>query len=377
MRIDWQVGQKLPVTIVLRKTDGSGNAVVCQGEGKVIAGDAQGQYKLDFDLETSSDAHIDESWSMAGIIGGKMLLDETTNNPTNKLSFKVDTLYKGNNELEIPVAFSWIVLKRENVISSHEAQAHNVSFTPLGTLISLDIISEAFDPVEVAGVKIKTNLFTNKGYFDLNAKPTAGKTLPFVRDNASANVETFSYVISTKDASDANALRLTTDQHLKGLYAWVMATPSTTTDKVLKIGFELKPTINMTALPQIRSGYGEGVNGEDTPAPCPNHTTPEINMWEPRNISIVNINNGRPQTLRPRITPTEPIITEVYRPKISSQSGINSENRVVVEIYNPTKKTIDLSNYYFVRIRDWGAVVPLIQGNLKFILGLEMFFLCH
>lgn len=325
-RIIWQENQKLPITVVLRKEDGSGIPVIISGEGTVVNGKTAGSYDLDFDLETPENTLIDDTWCITGIIGGKISSDKS------KLQMSsVTEIKKDNKELDIPVAFPWMKLEKDNIIKPSVTQVHGVSFKPLGTLLAFDITSEVFDPVEIIGMNIQTNLFTDKGYFDINMKPEIGKNLAFVQDQSS---EQMSYNIS---ATDTRELVLESGKSLRGLYLWVMnkELPSGGTGE-LKVGFTFEPVVRSWVIPQVRNGY------EPNPAPLSNFETPNLAMWSPDFIPATI--GGKAMTIKPKIKAVDPIITEVY---------IGPGFTEVVEIYNPSTSPIDISNYMLSRQRGW------------------------
>lgn len=328
-RIIWQENQKLPITVVLRKEDGSGSPIVCRGEGTVIKGKAEGAYDLDFDLETPENTNIDDSWCVTGIIGGRLSSDNS------KLTMTpVTDIKKDNKELDIPVAFPWLKLKTENIITPQLAQVHGVRFKPLGTLFHFDITSEVYDPVKVVGMKINTTFFTDKGSFDINMKPEIGKNLTFVED---VDFTDMHYTISADNQED---LKLESGQSLKGLYLWAMERDPSGSATYFKVGFTFEPVVRSQIIPQVRAGYSPN------PAPMLNFETPSVAMWSPD--IIPGPTGGSVMQIKPKIMAVDPLITEVYVGYFE-----NNKFTEIVEIYNPSTKPIDISNYCLSRQRGW------------------------
>lgn len=333
-RIIWQENQKLPITVVLRKEDGSGNAIVFSGYGKVINSKTRGMYDLDFDLETPENTLIDDTWCITGIIGGKISSDKS------KLQMSsVTEIKKDNKELDIPVSFPWIKLSKGNIITPKVTQVHGITFKPLGVLLSFDVRSEVFDPIKIVGMKIQTNLFTNKGAFNVNMKPEIGKYLSFVEDNASNEM---SYAISS-DTPDN--LKLESKQSLRGLYLWVMnkELPAMGTGE-LKVGFTFEPVVRSKIIPQVRVGYAPN------PAPMLNFETPSVAIWSPTK-PISSINGGVVTTIKPVVQAVDPLITEVYKGYFDNNNSFTE----IIEIYNPSTSPIDISNYCLSRQRGWSS----------------------
>lgn len=334
-RIIWEKDQKLPITVVLRKEDGSGTPIVCKGEGTVVNGKTAGSYDLDFDLETPENSEVDDTWCITGIIGGNVSSDNS------KLTMTpVSTIKKGNKTLDIPVSFPWMKLQKSNIITPRVTQVHGVSFKPLGTLLAFDITSEVVDPVKVVGMKIYTSLFTDKGSFNINMKPEIGKSLVFGEDASSNEMQ---YDISADNMDD---LKLESRQSLKGLYLWVMdKTVVSSSDVYLKVGFTFEPVVRSQIIPQVRVGY------TPNPAPMSNFETPYVAMWSPDIIPADM--SGKVMKIKPKIQAIDPIITEFYK-------GYFDTNKCteIVELYNPSIKPIDISQYCLQRQRGWTSYHP-------------------
>lgn len=282
------------------------------------------------EYQSESIITLNNSYYITGIIGGN--LDATSSKLTMNIS---NELKKDVRELDIPVSFPWTRLKPENINKSF-VDIKNLKFKPLGNLIGFNITSKVYDPVEVIGLNVRTNLFSSDGYFDLiRSNPVENEYITYKREN---NNDEINYTLS---ADEKNALKVNSKESLGYFYTWVMGA-NPTGGKYLSVGFDIKPVcrdaIAITEKNKIRT-----------------LKTPNLYRWKPSK-DLPNLDAGKPYFIKPEIISNDLIITEVYH----NTNGNNNEHLNIIELYNPSSEPINISNYYlarttgFDRYNGWG-----------------------
>lgn len=320
-KILWNNVRDLQVVLVLKNQN---NTYILRGTGD-IKSDEENLYKIKIYAEYKSETpvSIDDSYYLTGIIGGKV--DDKGDRLTLDMSHDIQ---KDFRELDIPVAFPWRKIVSDNIRSDKETfvDIPNLSFNPIGNLIGFDISSEVYDPVDIVGMNIKTNVFSSGGFFDLkNSVPKDGEYLDY---NVDDNTNTINYTLHSKNPTD---LRLEKNQNVRYFYTWVMGKKSNGTEKrELSVGFDVKPVCR------------DAISNMDKDKIKVLHT-PDFDRWTPSQIP--SFTHGKPFFIKTKLQSTNPIITEVYH----KSEWDNRQHCTVIEIYNPSSKPIDMSDYYIAR----------------------------
>lgn len=317
-KIIWNKVRDLQVALILKNQS---NTYVLKGYGQVNADTVNvGNYKIHIHAEYKSDSeiNIDDSYYISGVLGGNL------NDKDSSLSMSVSKILKKDlRELDIPVGFPWIRLKSDN-INDNFVTVNNIVFNPIGNLIGFAVASEIYDPINVVGLNVRTNIFSADGYFDfIGSSPKEGEYIAYNTPGNNADID---YTLSSDNPDD---LSLKSNQSVKYFYTWVM--PNKTLDnKYLSVGFKIKPVCRDA----ISSKEKENIKVLDTP---------DFDRWTPNQVP--QFTHGKPFFIKTKVQSTHPIITEVFH----RSEWDNRQHSTVIEIYNPSSKPIDISDYYIAR----------------------------
>lgn len=323
-KILWNKVRDLQVALILKNQS---NTYILKGKGDVSkVGDDTYNIVIYAEYKSDKPVVLDNSYYVTGFIGGKV--DDTG----SKLNLDIpNILSKDLRNLDIPVSFPWRRLKTEYVRDNSYANIPDIKFKPIGNLIAFDITSEVYDPINIVGVNVKTNIFSSGGFFDIkNATVKEGEYIPY---NVSGNTDNIDYTITAPNPTD---LKLERNQNVKYFYTWVMGNKLNSTDKrELSIGFRIKP-FSRDAIPNTEK---ENIKV---------FTTPYFDRWKPKSIPVFT--HGKPFFIKTKVQSTHPIITEVYHNKLGWNSwGYKEQQYTVIELYNPSVYPINIRDYYLAR----------------------------
>lgn len=222
-----------------------------------------------------------------------------------------------NNTLDIPIGSPWVKLD-VNTAGKHVA-APAVRLDPMGVIFALEIESPLCDPMTFKRIELDTSLFNGTGTFKLGNFTNEGDMPSFEADK----VKIWEY--STKTNFDLNydmPANYTSQkpQTSRKIYFWAMPRKVVSSD--IKGKLFVSYDNDEYGLPISESHYSGPVMTTQTT-----------------------------QTIKMRIQESDLMISEFYHYNYGEAIVSKPRNFSMIEIYNPTCRSIDLTKYSIIRQR--------------------------
>lgn len=319
--IAYQNEENIPCILIFRNSTNSSQTFVAKGNAKITTNRPQGAVPsrndmADIKLQVSADANykIDGNWEVKPIIG--------VTEKSGKFSFPTE--FKTTNKkvkcLPIPITSDWMRLEASKINSGKFVDINNVNFLPDGVVLNISVQSEFCDPVGISQIIFTENSkIGHSSPYDISGKPQSGYSI-YISEELGADGERLYGKLS--DYTDK----------VNQIMVWANIINGNTNN--IQSYFEFYPVCRDPFVDRSKKYKRVFVTPYDY-----------LN-WAANPENADNITSGKAYSMNMKARSLDiPMITEVY---------LNGEYSMV-EIYNPTNRDINLSDYFLVKTSGNGS----------------------
>lgn len=321
--IAYQNEENIPCVLIFRNATNHSESFVAKGNAKITTARQEGveptkNDKAIIQLKVSADANykINDNWEVKPIIGFNEDKEKGVFSPVNELKI---TNQKIRN-LSIPITSAWIRLNESKINSGKFVDIDNISFAPDGVVFNISLQSEFSDPVEINRIMITPNSkIAHNPSYDITGNLTKGNSI-WIDDRRDVYGERMYGKISNF-----------TDT-LSDILIWANIINAQSND--MESYFEFYPVCR------------DPFKNKDKKYKTKFVTPYSYLNWVANSEKVNSISSGKSYSVNMKVKSIEcPMITEVY---------LDGEYSMV-EIYNPTNREIDLSDYFLVKTKSNGS----------------------
>lgn len=319
--IAYQNEENIPCVLFFRNANNHSETFMAKGKAEISTNRPQGAEPsrndmVNVKLQVSADVtyKIDGNWEVKPIIGFNEN-DKGVFEPVNELK----TTNRKVKTLSIPITSDWVRLKSSKINSEKFVDIDNISFVPDGVVLNISLQSEFADPVMVRRIFITPN-------------SKIAHNVPY----GIAGTEKEGTPIWIDDSLDDNGERIygklsNYNDKLNHILVWANIINDKTNN--IQSYFDFYPI--------SRDPFVDKSKRYKT-----NFVTPYGYLnWVANPENVSNITSGKAYAMNMKVKSLDfPMITEVY---------LDGEYSMV-EIYNPTNRDINLSDYFLVKTKSNG-----------------------
>lgn len=315
---------------------------IARGTAQIKVKGDNGKPYITMHVEAETPEIVDSNWKIKPFIGMK----ESSESNNYFAVEQVDATPNSDNPapISVPITSDFIRLTKSQINSGRHVDFKNVYFKPDGILLNFNVSSSFYDPVYVNKIinYSKTSVLVLGWQYDFS-KGLNFATKPNQKSIIISDKEDTQgcrlYGLIEGGSSEANK------NTLRNIFAWAKL------DNINRDGIR-QMQLSFLFEPYCRDPF------KNKNLVYKRAFQPMYQDLQPVKEIGSSIQESKSYNINIKTIAKHPIISEVYISKSSDNVSIigNKSSQSVVEIYNPTTKDIDLSNYVIIRMVASGAL---------------------